>query len=271
MSGFGQQQQQQWGQAPPPWQQGQFQQQQQQQQQQPQQGQFQAPQFQQPQFQQPQYQAPTQYPAYGQQQPHQQQPAAAGYAPAGYPPAGYPPAPQPGPAPAGMGGMGPPPVSGAASQYAAYPEYNPQSHVVGGRSYQGPVTGMSGWNDPPKAMGADAAEAEKALAAVQAPEGVIVAAFTTAVDQAKALVERMPAQRAKIEDTDRRIEGLFDRLANHKLERVVLGQTLLVAQALDAKQYAQAQAIVMKMMKANYANETAWILGAKRLTELLLL
>ncbi|KAJ1336238.1 hypothetical protein BSLG_007466 [Batrachochytrium salamandrivorans] len=159
------------------------------------------------------------------------------------------------------------------ASYSAYPEYNPQSHVVGGRSYQGAVAGMSGWNDPPK-LTADADAAEKILAAAGgSPEGVIVASFTAAMDLARGLLDRMPNQRQKVEDTDRRIDGLFDRLASQQIQpqRTVLAQLLQLAQALDKKEYTAAQTTVMKMMTSNYANETSWILGAKRLVELLMM
>ncbi|KAH6573142.1 hypothetical protein BASA62_003091 [Batrachochytrium salamandrivorans] len=132
---------------------------------------------------------------------------------------------------------------------------------------------MSGWNDPPK-LTADADAAEKILAAAGgSPEGVIVASFTAAMDLARGLLDRMPNQRQKVEDTDRRIDGLFDRLASQQIQpqRTVLAQLLQLAQALDKKEYTAAQTTVMKMMTSNYANETSWILGAKRLVELLMM
>eukprot|EP00842_Homolaphlyctis_polyrhiza_P005641 jgi/Hompol1/6078/HPOL_002210-RA len=111
--------------------------------------------------------------------------------------------------------------------------------------------------------------ADRILSAVASPEGIIVAAFTVAVDTIKTLVERQPALRQKIQDTERRIEDMFDRLAGHKIDRVVLAKLVQLAQALDAKDLASAQSMVMKMMTSNHADETAWILGAKRLVEML--
>lgn len=135
------------------------------------------------------------------------------------------------------------------------------------------MSGLSGWNDPPKQT-ADADAAEHILkVAGAAPEGVIVASFTAAMDLARSILDRMPNQRQKVEDTDRRIDGLFDRLANHKIQsqRMVFAQLFQVAQALNSKSYMEAQAMILKMMTSNYADETQWILGAKRLVELLML
>ncbi|KAI8920456.1 hypothetical protein BC831DRAFT_479532 [Entophlyctis helioformis] len=203
------------------------------------------------------------YPPMPQQGQHQgQQPMQQGQQP--YQPQQMMPPPTMGHGQQPAGGMGLPPPT--RLPYSAYPEYNVAANS---HSYQGAVSGLSGWNDPPKLKAPGGIDVDKILSSVESPEGVIVAAFTEAIDSVKGIVAHQPAQRQKVEDTERRIDGLFDRLASHKIDRVVLAQLLEVAQDLNNRDFANGQARVLKMMTSNYSNETAWLLGAKRLIELL--
>ncbi|KAI8912773.1 hypothetical protein EDD86DRAFT_274424 [Gorgonomyces haynaldii] len=91
-----------------------------------------------------------------------------------------------------------------AQNFHAYPEYNYQSSAPVA-SYQGVVTGLQGWNDAPVAK-KDDLDAKKILEKVESPQGLI----------------QYPAQQRMVQDTDKKLELLFDRLAGNLVSEVVL-------------------------------------------------
>ncbi|KAJ3297995.1 hypothetical protein HK104_011290 [Borealophlyctis nickersoniae] len=104
------------------------------------------------------------------------------------------------------------------------------------------------------------------LKGVESPEGIIVAALTTALDAVKAGVDA--SQRRMVEDTDKRLESLFERLAAKQLQPPVLAQLLTLANALNARDFPTANATVMSLMTTSFDQEGKWLLGVKRLVEL---
>ncbi|KAJ3269224.1 hypothetical protein HDV01_001671 [Terramyces sp. JEL0728] len=108
-----------------------------------------------------------------------------------------------------------PPVPVQGQRFSAYPEYDNQANIVANKSYQN-VSG-AGWNDPP--LASKAIKDQEILHGVENPESTIVSIITDTLDAVK---QRSRANPRMIEDTDRRLEFLFDRLANKLVVPAVL-------------------------------------------------
>ena len=115
-------------------------------------------------------------------------------------------------------------------QYSAYPEYNPQSTVVSGKSYQSHVSGLSGWNDPPPKSDSVDANLDKILGSVNSPQGIIIASLSNALDGARQAFASNPQMKPRIQDIEKRMDGLFDRLASPDINKSALAHLLKVAQ-----------------------------------------
>ncbi|TPX65974.1 hypothetical protein SpCBS45565_g04772 [Spizellomyces sp. 'palustris'] len=175
--------------------------------------------------------------------------------------------------------------------YSAYPEHlrntpPPQGH------YQAGVSGLNGWNDLPTHMVTGIAVRKKGqsgsgttsgtaspapLASLDDPssvlndvvnsKGLIVGAFTTAMDRVKSGAAEA-SQRRMIEDTDKRLENLYERLSADQVPNHVLASAVQLATALNNKDYTTCHSIVMALMTTSFDQEGKWVLGAKRLVEL---
>ncbi|RKO91784.1 hypothetical protein BDK51DRAFT_32073 [Blyttiomyces helicus] len=176
------------------------------------------------------------------------------------------------------GGVPPPPLG--QQQYSAYPEHHRNTPPPPSGNYQGPVVGLNGWNDPPSLLSAAGkrkggspapgvvgiADASGVLKGVENPVNLIVGAFTTALGAVKAGVD--PSQRRMVEDTDKRIDNLFERLAGDQVGEVVLAQLVVLSNALNAKDFATANGCIMTLMTSSFDHEGKWMVGAKRLVEM---
>ncbi|KAI8615494.1 hypothetical protein BC830DRAFT_289621 [Chytriomyces sp. MP71] len=204
-----------------------------------------------------------------QQQQHQQQQY--GY---GMPP----------PAQAGQGGYGaPPPPAGPA--FSGGPigvgggpaGGNPvQPGVAGqpGTTYQGYVKGLHGWNDPPPLIGngslsskkkVDALDVAATLKSVENPVAHVLVALTTAMDAIKQKVIQDPIQRKVLEDTDKRLEELLERLGGQLVPDVIMAHLVVLSNDMQA---ASKTTMTLTLMSTEHHDEAHWIVGSKRLVEL---
>ncbi|KAJ3192144.1 hypothetical protein HK101_006979 [Irineochytrium annulatum] len=201
-------------------------------------------------------------------------------APIGGPPAGPP---MNGPPMAGPP-MGGPPMGGfvPASGMSGTPRAGgpPVAH------YQGVVKGIHGWNDAPNLIGA--VSKKNASPSPVVPPQALVGAGTgagaagTAADGAiggevarvmqvvrtASLVD--PSSKKIVDDTDKRVEELIQRLATNSVPEPCIMQLRLLAQALKAGDLAAASAASMQLtlLSTAHSTEGRWIIGIKRLLEL---
>ena len=72
-----------------------------------------------------------------------------------------------------------------------------------------------------------------------------------------------------IQDTDKRLEFLFDRLSAQQVPDDVLAPLVVISQAIQAGDYGTSQKTVMELVTSNHPEETKWVVGLKRLVEFL--
>ncbi|KAJ3253308.1 hypothetical protein HK103_000749 [Boothiomyces macroporosus] len=194
-------------------------------------------------------------PQQGYQQGYQQGPQQAYQQPQYSPQQGYPPA-QPGYPPANL-----PPAPVQGQRFSAYPEYDNQANIVANKSYQN-VSG-AGWNDPP--LASKALKDQEILHGVSNPESTIVSIITDTLDAVK---QNSRANPRMIEDTDKRLEFLFDRLANKQVAPILLAPAYKISLALSQRDFGTAKSAVTALMAGVPQDDTKWIVGMKRLVEL---
>ncbi|KAI8845507.1 hypothetical protein BC829DRAFT_491647 [Chytridium lagenaria] len=141
----------------------------------------------------------------------------------------------------------PPPTQAPA--FIKTPTRTPQG-PSGGIHFQGAVRGIHGWNDPPNLIGV-----------------VTMVTAMTVIKQA-AVVD--PSQRRVVEDTDKRLEELLERLGTQSVAGPVMAQLTKVAQAINSRDVpgASAAAVQLSLLATAHSAESRWILGVKRLVEL---
>jgi hypothetical protein len=71
-----------------------------------------------------------------------------------------------------------------------------------------------------------------------------------------------------MQDTEKRLDDLFDKLATDKIERPILAQLIHLSNALKAKDLNTATRISVEFMTTIFAKEGKWVVGLKRLVEL---
>jgi hypothetical protein len=80
------------------------------------------------------------------------------------------------------------------------------------------------------------------------------------------------------DETEKRLEYLYDRLAMDNVPPIVLATLVQITQGtrhltnnvdIQSRNYARAMSAVMSLMTSNYENETKWIVGLKRLVDYL--
>ncbi|KAJ3025500.1 UNVERIFIED_CONTAM: hypothetical protein HDU68_007080 [Siphonaria sp. JEL0065] len=190
----------------------------------------------------------------------------------------------------------PPPTGFQAQQQAPPPPINqqqyygqqqhqppppPQNHTAGqpGTSYQGYVKDLHGWNDPPSLIGSSKKKANaggggidtaQVLKTVENPIAHILVALTTAMDQVKQRVITDPIQRKVLEDTDKRLEELLERLGTQSVPDVIMAHLVILSNAFNAKDIPSATKTTMTLtlMSTEHHDEAHWIVGAKRLVEM---
>ncbi|KAJ3317939.1 hypothetical protein HDV06_001049 [Boothiomyces sp. JEL0866] len=161
-----------------------------------------------------------------------------------------------------------PPAPVQGQRFSAYPEYDNQANIVANKSYQN-VSG-AGWNDPP--LASKALKDQEILHGVENPESTIVSIITDTLDAVK---QNSRANPRMIDDTDKRLEFLFDRLANKLVApiylapayKISLGEFILIL-ALSQRDFQTAKSTVTALMAGVPQDDTKWIVGLKRLVEL---
>ena len=152
----------------------------------------------------------------------------------------------------------PPPTS---SPYSAYPETNPQSNVKQNHSYQNER--QAGWNEPPLKLKIDA---EMVLKGVSNVEQQIVMLITDKISFLNTRVE--PSKRRLLQDCEKRLEELFEKLATG-IQRQVLATLWVICGDIKGNRLEECRGKVTEFMTVA-VNDTRWVLGIKRLVELLL-
>ena len=71
-----------------------------------------------------------------------------------------------------------------------------------------------------------------------------------------------------MQDTEKRLDDLFDKLATDKIERPILAHLIHLSNALKAKDLNTATRISVEFMTTIFAQEGKWVVGLKRLVEL---
>ncbi|TPX67623.1 hypothetical protein CcCBS67573_g07444 [Chytriomyces confervae] len=171
-----------------------------------------------------------------------------------------------------MQGQPPPPPMGQQQQ----------QQQQNGTTYQGYVKGLHGWNDPPSLIGSSSRKqnakggasadvnVDEVLKSVENPVAHVLVGLTTAMDFVKQKVITDPIQRRVLEDTDKRLEELLERLGTQSVPDAILSYLVLLANAFNAKDMAAASKTTMKLtlMSTENHDEAHWIVGAKRLVEM---
>ncbi|KAJ3219668.1 hypothetical protein HDU67_010030 [Dinochytrium kinnereticum] len=179
------------------------------------------------------------------------------------------------PPPSNLGGT--PVLSNNNSPYAS-PQMAARPPVgTGGMNYQGSVRGIHGWNDPPNLIGVASKKAAAAQpAAAPTPTmsdvdaGMIGSAMVTAMTVIKQAAAADPSQRRIVDDTDKRLEELLERLGTQSIPNPVMIQLSKVAAAVNSRDIpgASAASVQLTLLSTAHSSEARWILGVKRLIEL---
>ncbi|KAI9351189.1 hypothetical protein BDR26DRAFT_850628 [Obelidium mucronatum] len=185
----------------------------------------------------------------------------------------------------------PPPMAGqyhaqAANPHAGHPPPPPAAANQNGpnaanqsTSYQGYVKNLHGWNDPPSLIGSARKKANAGgggidtaavLRSVEAPVAHVLVALTSAMDAVKQRVVTDPIQRKVLEDTDKRLEELLERLGSQSVPDVIMAHLVILSNALNAKDIPAATntTMTLTLMSTEHHDEAHWIVGAKRLVEM---
>ncbi|KAJ3332841.1 hypothetical protein HDU76_012905 [Blyttiomyces sp. JEL0837] len=165
--------------------------------------------------------------------------------------------------------------------------------VSGGSSYQGYVKGLHGWNDPPPIEGSSGVsggsrkhghghghsapsggggsqvDVPAVIKSVENPTSHILVAMTSAMELVKGSVTNASQQRI-VDDTDKRLEELMERLGEEKIPDILVAQLILLSNALNSKNGREASNVSMQLtlMSTNHPEDSHWIVGSKRLVEL---
>ncbi len=143
-------------------------------------------------------------------------------------------------------------------QYSAYPETH--QTLTGVVNYQGVVAGLSGWNDPPKFTKDD-----EILNQTKDPEILI----SSTIKNILLNLKNLQIQNRVLQDTEKRLNILFDKLDTNVIENSILGLLVHLTNSLDSKEYQKASGLVMELMQKGSANDSKWVVGLKRLVEIL--
>ncbi|KAJ3099375.1 hypothetical protein HDU97_003248 [Phlyctochytrium planicorne] len=174
-----------------------------------------------------------------------------------------------------MGNGTPQQLSNSNSPYAS-PQMTARPLATGGSSFQGPVKGIHGWNDPPNLIGVKSKKSGAPQDAAPAPSaadidaGLIGSAMVTAMTVIKQAAAADPSQRKIVDDTDRRLEELLERLGEKSIPFPVMAQLAKVSEAINARDIPGASnaSVQLTLLSSAHSSEARWILGVKRLIEL---
>ncbi|KAJ3381177.1 hypothetical protein HDU92_005545 [Lobulomyces angularis] len=157
----------------------------------------------------------------------------------------------------------PPFVNQQQFQYQQYQQSLQQQNLPSMPTYQSHVAGLNGWNDPPKKSTSE--EDDFLLDGIESPSGLIVSTLETCLE--KVNMKILPGQKKLIEDTEKRLELLFDDLASEKISKPILAKLVVISKALTANDFQKASTTIMSIMTGNFNVEDRWVLGLKRLID----
>lgn len=142
--------------------------------------------------------------------------------------------------------------------YSAYPET--QQNLQGVANYQGVVVGLSGWNDPPKFSG----KSDLILDNTANPEQLIMDTIKNILE----ILKTSNIQERMLQDTEKRMNMLFEKLQIKEVETSTLALVVHLSNSLNLKDYQKASGLVMELMQKGSAADSKWVVGLKRLVEL---
>ncbi|KAJ3099062.1 protein transport protein S31 [Phlyctochytrium planicorne] len=186
----------------------------------------------------------------------------------------------------------PPPNSYGSSGADAYGGYSgqpgPISPADGGYGHAGMVRGASGAGGPPRQertpTGGSGAAPPPPAAAAPAPAAStrypfgdrshISAAHMPLVNALDALLRHCkevadPQRRREVEDAERRIATLIDQINNSEVQDDIIAKLLDLAKATQGGDFPGAHRVQVDLMTTRYGAVQAWILGIKRLIDIL--
>lgn len=143
--------------------------------------------------------------------------------------------------------------------YSAYPET--QQTLQGVTNYQGVVVGLSGWNDPPQFN----SKSDQILDNTINPEQLILDTIRNILE----ILKNSKIQERMLLDTEKRMNILFDKLQNKDIESTTLALVVHFSNSLNLKDYSKASTLVMELMQKGAAGDSKWVVGLKRLVELI--
>ena len=71
-----------------------------------------------------------------------------------------------------------------------------------------------------------------------------------------------------VQDTEKRIESLMDKLASDQVSKPILAQLIHLSNALKVRNIQSATQITLQLMTDSFDQEGKWVVGLKRLVEL---
>ncbi|ORX92866.1 hypothetical protein K493DRAFT_316316 [Basidiobolus meristosporus CBS 931.73] len=80
--------------------------------------------------------------------------------------------------------------------------------------------------------------------------------------------ERNANQKRMLDDTEKRLNLLFDKLKNDSLSTALLVQLELMIKAIEEDEFSKAQSIHVDLMTTEFDSEGKWLVGLKRLLDL---
>ncbi|KAJ3044138.1 hypothetical protein HDV00_003242 [Rhizophlyctis rosea] len=107
---------------------------------------------------------------------------------------------------------------------------------------------------------------DEALKGIESPAGFIVAGLTAILDHVKSSVDA--SQQRMVDDTEKRLDNLFERLASEQVQRVVLAKLVTLVRSLNARDFMTCNAVAQDLMTTSFDQEGKWVVGLKRLVEL---
>lgn len=120
--------------------------------------------------------------------------------------------------------------------------------------------GLSGWNDPPKFNKDD-----EILKLTNDPEVLVVNSLRNILSN---LQNSSQIQNRVLQDTEKRLNILFDKLAKKELDNTILALLVHLANSLNSQDFQKAFSLVMELMQKGSATDSKWVVGLKRLVEI---
>lgn len=138
----------------------------------------------------------------------------------------------------------------------------PQGSQLPSQTYQSYVPGLSGWNDPPKAKKLDSS----ALSHIESPPSHIASCMSRISSQ---LAPKIPPNQGKMwQDTEKRLEALYDALADGNVREACLIGLVECIEYIDKADFSGASRVVLGLLEGAIGDESRWAMGVRRLVDM---